>query len=208
MFNYIFLVNQTQLGYNYDPIKNIIRKTPNLKKKNSILTPQNIEYQNQTITKQILKELEDESLMYGLPLENRVAEEEEKERESSEEILQEAMVLNKTHSQYCMSLFLMDSFEPNSVYIMAFTSKFCPNEWFLLIFFVFEYYYYYYYFTIIIVVIFNCVERDDKCDASETCRQPTSCKSKSKSKSVSKCYNIGTFFTGKWEQIINVLYLF
>ena len=144
MFNYIFLVNQTQLGYNYDPIKNIIRKTPNLKKKNSILTPQNTEYQNQTITKQILKELEDESLMYGLPLENRVAEEEEKERESSEEILQEAMVLNKTHSQYCMSLFLIDSFEPNSVYIMAFTSKFCTNEWFLLIFFVFEYFYYYY----------------------------------------------------------------
>ena len=59
--------------------------------------------------------------MYGLPLENRVAEEEEeeeeKERESSEEILQEAMFLNKTHSQYCMSLFLIDSFEPNSVYI-------------------------------------------------------------------------------------------
>ena len=62
--------------------------------------------------------------MYGLPLENRVAEEEEeeeKERESSEEILQEAMVLNKTHSQYCMSLFLIDSFEPNSVYILACT---------------------------------------------------------------------------------------
>ena len=138
--------------------------------------------------------------MYGLPLENRVAEEEEeeeeKERESSEEILQEAMVLNKTHSQYSMSLSLIDSFEPNSVYIMACTSEFCTNEWFLLIFFVFEYYCCYY-FTIIIV-IFNCVERDDKCDASETYRLPTSCKSKSKSKSVCKCYNIGTFLTGKW----------
>lgn len=102
LFNYIFLVNQTELGYNYDPIKNIIRKHQTLKK-NSILThkTQNIRIKQQP--KQIQKNLKDKSLRYGLPLENRVAEEEaEKERESSEEILREAMVLKTRHSQHLL----------------------------------------------------------------------------------------------------------